>query len=103
MSTSQSKRPIIATEGMGGLGRVAPGTRLAVRVATDDEIAAQWKQLSKYGEPTISPYAFLVCWADAPEQVLYDWFSPVGGWYRDQALEAAQKYADARGAEVVDA
>lgn len=85
------------------MGRIRPGTRIAVRLATEEEIVNQWRHIVEYGDgKAVAPYSHLVVFADDPSQVLHDWFSPRGGWYRDQAVEEAEIYAKARGAEVVD-
>lgn len=105
----------------GKMGRIAPGTELAVRRATDEEIAYQWTQLhkarderwdptttnpaSKDYEPNpdyrLQPNVWLVVFAGDPEQVLHDWFSPVGHWLFEYAAKEARKYANARGATYV--
>jgi hypothetical protein len=104
-----SDGPII--DQMGGskpMGRIRPGTHLAVREATSEELAAQEKRIRALYEPDEEPpegwvgHKWFVVFAAQPDQVLHDWFSPVGGPDKDYALREAQKYARARGAEVVE-
>lgn len=98
-----SESPIAATPGMGGLGRIKPGTALAVREATDEERAAQEKRIRECDpEPEWLGHRWLVVFAGDPSQVLHDWFAPVGGHDREAAVDQARKYARARGAEVVE-
>ena len=100
--------PIIPNSGGSRMGRIAPGTRLAVREATADEKAAQEKRIRELYGPDEEPYdwwlghAWFVVFADDPTKVLHDWFSPVGGHDREYALREAHKYARARGAKVVE-
>lgn len=113
--------PIIPTKGMGGMGRVAPGTQLLVRRATDEELSVQWgrlhrSQTRKWNALTVDPAnrhyepnpdyrlqanAFLVCWADDPTQVLHSWWSPAGHWLLEYAIKEARTYAARRGAEYI--
>lgn len=90
--------PIIAQSGK--MGRIRPGTRLAVRAATDDELAHERERLARIDCGDIEPHLWFVVWADEPSQVLKDWFVPVGGPDRECALREAHRYAAARGAVV---
>lgn len=96
---------IIPTEGMGGMGRIAPGTVLTVREATPDEVAYEEQRIRSLDPDRESEWLghrwFVVLNGD-PEKVLKDWWTPVGGATREEALREAEKYARARGA-VVDA
>lgn len=112
-TTEAGPAPIIPTEGMGGLGRIRPRTRLAVRRATEQELAVQWQRLWLRDADLLDPKrepnpdyrlqasAYLVVLADDPSQTLHDWFSPVGHWLLEYAVKDARKYAVARGAEYV--
>ncbi len=99
--------PIILSTGP-RMGRIAPGTHLAVREATAEESASEEKRIRALYGPDEEPcdgwlgHAWFVVFADDPAKVLHDWFSPVGGHDREYALQEAQKYARARGAEVVE-
>jgi hypothetical protein len=114
----QTKRT--ATPG-GKMGRVVAGTRIAVRRATDEEIAVQWDKLhamqtpewnaltlnpaDKHYEPNpdyrLQANVYLLCLEDEPESVLFSWWSPQGHWLLEYAVKEARSYARARGAEYV--
>lgn len=87
------------------MGSIAPGTRLAVREGTAEEREHEEKRIRALypdEEPAYLGHAWFVVWADDPSEVLFDWFSPVGGPDREYALREAEKYARHRGAEVVE-
>lgn len=100
---------IIPNAGGSRMGRIRPGTRLAVRKATPEEYKYEEGRIrSLYDvasdlKPEWLGHRWYVVFADDPERVLFDWFSPVGGADHEGALREAEKYANARGAEVVGA
>lgn len=103
-------------------GRVLPGTRLAVRLATDEELSVQWGRIhaldsgssmsmatnnpsSKWYEPNpdyrLQANKWLVCLADEPESVLHSFWSQVGHWLLEYAVKEALVYVRGRGAVYV--
>lgn len=86
------------------MGRIRPGTHLAVRKATKEEYQHEASRIrSLYHddeEPEWLGHRWFVVFADTPDRVLFDWFSPVGGATHEEALKEAEKYAKARGALV---
>lgn len=102
---SYAASPIISGAAA-GFGRIAPGTRLAVRELTDEELGHQVKKLmdldDKPWERGIHPQRWVVCLADNAVKVLFDWFSPVGSYTEELAVKEALRYCRKRGAVLVD-
>lgn len=88
------------------MGRIRAGTRLAVREMTNEELGHHVKELmnldDKPWERGVHPSRWIVCLADHPEQMLFDWFSPVGSYTKELAVKEAERYCQARGAILVD-
>lgn len=103
---SELREAIIPHSVGGRMGQVAPGTKLAVRELTDEELGCQVKRLmdldDKPWENGVHPLRWIVCWANDPTKVLYDWFSPVGSYTKELAVKEADRYCRARGAVLVE-
>lgn len=104
--TPPDDSPIIPHTNGGKMGRIRPGTRMTVRRATKEERAHEEKRIldlsaNSWDDEVWLGHAWFVVFADDPEKVLFDWFSPVGGRDEEGARREAEKYARARGATVV--